>query len=70
MPTQLIPVNTPTVLTQNAVYALPAQLCLVTSSAGCEVSMDASTWTAFTSGNMTGAPFIRSGSVGTIVTCK
>jgi hypothetical protein len=70
MPTQAIHVGPATVLTQNVVYALPAQLCVVTTSAACDVSMDGSTWTAFTSGNPSGAVFIRSAAVGTIVTCK
>jgi hypothetical protein len=70
MPNQLLPVGTPTVLVANATYALPAQLCLVTSSAACETSMDGTTWAAFTSGNMTGAVFLRSAASNTIVTCK
>jgi hypothetical protein len=70
MPVQLLPVGPATVLTQNATYALPAQLCLVTSSSACETSLDGTTWAAFTSGNMSGAVFIRSAGVGTIVTCK
>ncbi len=68
--TQLVPVGPPTVLTQNVVYALPAQLCLVTSSAACETSLDGTTWTALTSGSMSGAVFIRSAAVNTIITCK
>lgn len=70
MPTQLLPVGPPTTLQQNVVYALPAQLCLITTSAACETSMDGTTWSAFTSGNMSGNVFIRSAAVGTIVTCK
>ena len=68
--TQLVPVGPPTVLTQNVVYALPAQLCLVTSSAACETSLDGTTWAALTSGSMSGAVFIRSAAVNTIITCK
>lgn len=70
MPTQLLPLGPPTILTQNVTYALPAQLCIVTASAAVETSMDGITWTAFTSGNTSGAPFIRSTAVGTVVTCK
>ena len=70
MPIQLVPVGTPTTLVQNQVYALPAQLCFVTTSSACETSMDGTTWTAFTSGNMSGGVFIRSAGVNTIVTCK
>jgi hypothetical protein len=70
MPTQLLPVGPPTVLTQNVTYALPAQLCVVTSSGAVETSLDGTTWTAFTSGGMSGAVFIRSGAANTIVTCK
>jgi len=70
MPTQLLPVGPATTLVQNVTYALPAQLCLVTTSSACETSLDGSTWVAHTSGNMTGAVFLRSAGVGTIVTCK
>lgn len=70
MPTQLLPVGPPTVLVQNVTYALPAQLCLVTSSGSVETSLDGSTWTAFTSGNMSGAVFLRATGANTIVTCK
>lgn len=70
MPIQLVPLGPPTVLTQNVVYALPAQLCLITTSAGCETSLDGTTWSAFTSGGLSGAVFIRSSSVDTIITCK
>lgn len=70
MPTQLLPVGPATTLTQNITYALPGQLSLVTTSATCETSLDGTTWAAFTSGNLTGAVFIRSAGVNTIVTCK
>jgi len=70
MPNLLLPVGPPTVLIQNATYALPAQLCLVTTSAAAETSLDGTTWASFTSGGMTGAVFIRSGAANTIVTCK
>lgn len=70
MPTQLISLGPPTVLTQNVTYALPAQLCMVTSSAAIETSLNGTTWAAHTSGSMSGASFIRSAGVGTIVTCK
>lgn len=69
MPTPLLPVGTPTVLVANTTYALPAQLCLVTSSAACETSMDGTTWAAFTSGGMSGAVFLRAATAA-IVTCK
>lgn len=70
MPTQLLSIGPANVLTQNVVYALPAQLCVVTTSGASEVSMDGTNWTAFTSGGASGALFIRSSGVNTIVTCK
>jgi hypothetical protein len=70
MAIQLLPVGPATTLVQNQVYALPAQLCLVTSSAAVETSLDGVTWAAHTSGELSGKVFIRSAGVGTIVTCK
>lgn len=70
MPTQLISIGPPVTLVQNATYALPAQLCVITSSGPVDVSMDGTTWTAFTSGGPSGAAFIRSTAANTIVTCK
>lgn len=69
MPNLLLPVGTPTTLIANQVYALPAQLCLVTSSAAVETSLDGTTWAAHTSGNMSGAVFLRAATAA-IVTCK
>lgn len=70
MPTQLVPVGTPVTLVANTTYAMPAQLCFVTSSGAVETSMDGTTWAALTSGNMSGSVFIRATGAGTIVTCK
>jgi len=68
--TTSIPIGPPVTLAANIAYALPSQLCLVTSSAACETSLDGTTWSAFTSGGMTGASFIRSAGANTVVTCK
>lgn len=70
MPTQSVPMGPPTTLVQNQVYALPGVQCYITSSAACEVSVDGTTWVAFTSGNFTSATFIRSAGVNTMVSCK
>jgi len=70
MPTQLLSVGMPWVLTQNVVYALPAKLVNVTTSAACEVSADGTTFVALVSGTNTSAAFIRSALVGTTVVCK
>ena len=68
--TTSIPLGPPITLAANVAYALPAQVCLVTSSGAVETSLDGTTWTAFTSGGLAGGVFIRSGAAGTIVTCK
>jgi hypothetical protein len=70
MPTQLIPVGPAVTLTQNVVYALPARQCALTSSAAVETSMNGTAWSAHTSGQNTGAIFVRSALAGTIITCK
>lgn len=70
MPTQLLSIGPANTLVQNVPYALPASLVLVTTSGACETSLDGTTWTALTSGNMSGSVFIRSAGVNTIVTCK
>lgn len=68
--TYSIPLGAPLTMVQNQVYALPAQLCLITSSGAVETSLDGTNWAAFTSGGLSGGVFIRSGAAGTIVTCK
>jgi len=66
----LLPVGKAVTLKQNAIYALPTQLCLVTTSGAAETSLDQTTWTAFTSGSMGGGAFLRSAGANTIVLCK
>jgi len=60
-------------LVQNRLYALPSTVTFITSSAAVEVSLDGITWGALanaTTGAVTGANFIRSTLVNTIVALK
>ena len=74
MPTQLLSLGVPWVLTQNVVYALPAKVVLVTSSLAVETSSDGTTWAALTGANTvganSGAAFIRCTTGAPTVTCK
>ena len=70
MPIQALLLGPTNTLTQNVTYALPGTLCLVTSSGPVETSLDGTTWAAHTSGELSGAAFIRSSGVNTIVICK
>ena len=70
MPTQALVLGMPWTIIQGVTYALPGTLCMVTTSAACETSLDGTTWTAFTSGNLSGAVFIRCAGGNSIVVCK
>jgi hypothetical protein len=74
MPIQSIPLGPSTLILQNVVYALPAKLCTILSSAAIDGSTDGSTWSAITGANTVGAStaasFIRCTTGNTTVTCK
>lgn len=74
MPTQLIQVSTPTVLTQNVAYALPSRQCFLEASADVTVSTDVAFGTSrtvtATTGGFVGSGFVKSAGVGTIVIAK
>ena len=70
MPIQSIPVGPPTPITANVAYALPAVACVLMANNAISTSTDNNTYTAHTSGTITGAAFVKSGVAGTIVTCK
>lgn len=78
MPTQLIQLGVPTVLTQNVIYALPARKCFVSANAAIDMSIEISFTTSVVVtgpnailGVSAGAnAFIRSSGVGTIVIAK
>jgi hypothetical protein len=70
MPIQSLSIGPPTIITQNVIYALPAKQCQVITTLACETSPDQSTWTAFTSGGITSAGFIRCTTGSPTVTCK
>lgn len=46
MPQYSIPAGVPTIIAQNAVYALPSRACYITYTAALEGSMDGTTWVA------------------------
>lgn len=70
MATQLLSIGPAFVITQNVVYALPAQACVITTSAACDTSNDGTAWTAFTSGSVSIAKFIRCTTASPTVTCS
>ena len=74
MPAELLPVGPPTTLVQNTVYALPARLVFVTSTAAVEISVNNSTWGALTGANTVGAytsaAYVRCTTAGPVVVCK
>jgi hypothetical protein len=74
MPTQLLPIGFPVTLIQNQVYALPARLTYVTSTAAVDISVNSSTWSALTGANTLGvytsASFVRCTTAGSSIVCK
>lgn len=70
MPIQSISIGPATPILQNVVYALPAKASVLTTSVACEVSLDGSVWTAFTSGGITGAKFVRCTTGNATVVCS
>jgi hypothetical protein len=70
----LLPVGTPTILTQNLEYALPARLVYVTSAIAVEISPNGVVWDPLTNadtvGAYTSAQYIRCTTGSPTVVCK
>lgn len=65
-----LPVGISTQIKQNEVYALPAALVQIATSVACQVSVDGTNFTAFTSDTVTAAAFIRCITANATVICK
>jgi hypothetical protein len=74
MPIYYIPFNTPTVIAQNVVFALPARACRVMASAAIEIGQtDAGPFAAlagYATGAEVAAGFIRCPGGSATITCK